>query len=174
MKRDQTAFLKLCLADALIRLMAKQDYNAISINAICQLAGVGRTTFYRHLDRKNSKEELLLFKLTYEWEQYVNLADEEVRKNKGGYLTQFIYENRKLFTLLHDNGLISVIMRSMELMIPDADGLDYGRDRNTAYLMSFCIYGYFGIIYQWIKYGFDETPEEVNRHIAETLAQGKA
>ena len=26
-------------------------------------------------------------------------------------------------------------------------------------------YGYFGIIYQWIKYGFDETPEEIKKRI---------
>ena len=33
------------------------------------------------------------------------------------------------------------------------------------YLMSFFTYGYFGIIYQWIKYGFDETPEEIKKRI---------
>ena len=53
-------FMKLCLADALIKLMAAQDYDSINVNTICELAGVGRTTFYRHLDCKNSKEELLI------------------------------------------------------------------------------------------------------------------
>ena len=67
MKRNQTAFMKLCLADALIKLMAAQDYDSINVNTICELAGVGRTTFYRHLDCKNSKEELLIFKINYEW-----------------------------------------------------------------------------------------------------------
>ena len=36
--------------------------------------------------------------------------------------------------------------------------------------MSFFIYGYFGIIYQWIKYDFDETPEQIQKHINDTIA----
>ena len=61
-------------------------------------------------------------------------------------------------------------MRSMELMIPDADSLDYGQGRNTAYLMSFCIYGYFGIIYRWIKYRSSGMPEEVNMPIVDNFS----
>ena len=34
------------------------------------------------------------------------------------------------------------------------------------------IYGYFGVIYQWIKYGFDETPEQVQKHISDTFSAG--
>ena len=40
------------------------------------------------------------------------------------------------------------------------------------YLMSFFIYGYFGIIYQWINYDFDETPEQVQKHINDTISAG--
>ena len=129
MKRTQTAFLKLCLADALIKLMAAQDYNSINVNTICELAGVGRTTFYRHLDCKNSKEEL----------------------------------NRRLFSLLYNNGLIMVIMRACELLVSNGEAWD----KALSYLMSYFIYGYFGVIYQWIKYGFDETPEQVQKHISD-------
>ena len=172
MKQNQTAFLKLCLANALIKLMSKQSYDSISVNSICELAQVGRTTFYRHLDKKNSKEELLLFKISYEWKQYADLENEYVKKNKGEYLTRFIYENRKLFSLLYESGLVSIIMKAMEMTVPDEGDMDFYKDKNTAYLMSFFIYGYFGVIYQWIKYGFDETPEEVQKHIIATIAKG--
>ena len=117
MKRNQTAFMKLCLADALIKLMAAQDYDSINVNTICELAGVGRTTFYRHLDCKNSKEELLIFKINYEWGRYADLHQEDAEKDKGFALTCFIYENRRLFSLLHNNGLIEVIIRACELLV---------------------------------------------------------
>ena len=117
MKRTQTAFLKLCLADALIKLMAAQDYDGINVNAICELAGVGRTTFYRHLDCRNSKEELLIFKINYEWGRYADLHQEDVEKDKGFALACFIYENRRLFSLLYSNGLIVVIMRAGGLLV---------------------------------------------------------
>lgn len=45
-------------------------------------------------------------------------------------------------------------------------------DKNFSYLMSFFIYGYFGVIYQWIKYGFDETLEQVQKHIIDTFSAG--
>ena len=116
MKRNQTAFMKLCLADALIKLMAAQDYDSINVNTICELAGVGRTTFYRHLDCKNSKEELLIFKINYEWGRYADLHQEDVEKDKGFALT--------------------------------------------------CV------IYQWIKYGFDEASEQVQKHIIVAFSAG--
>ena len=39
-EKNQTVFLKLCLADALIKLMSSQDYDKINVNAICETAGV--------------------------------------------------------------------------------------------------------------------------------------
>lgn len=168
MKRKQTEFLKLCLADALIKLMDSQDYDAINVNAICRLAGVGRTTFYRHFNHKNSKEELLTFKLNYEWEYYAQKHDEDVKKDKGFAMLNYIYENKRLFSLFNNNGLIVTIMRLFEELIPAGEPYD----KSHSYLMSFFSYGYFGVIYQWIKYDFDETPEQVQKHIVDMLSLG--
>ncbi|MBQ6053063.1 MAG: TetR/AcrR family transcriptional regulator [Clostridia bacterium] len=44
------------MADALIKLLESKDYANININEICELANVGRTTFYRHMDKNNGKE----------------------------------------------------------------------------------------------------------------------
>lgn len=168
MKKNQTAFLKLCLADALVKLMETQDFDTINVNTICKLADIGRTTFYRHFDNKNSKEELLVFKINYEWEYYADKHQEEVRKDKGFALTNFIYENRQLFSLLYHNGLLTVIMRVFEDLITEGEL----SDKKSSYLMSFFTYGFFGIIYQWIKYDFDETPQQVQKHISETFSAG--
>lgn len=160
MKKNQTAFMKICLADALLKLMKTQDFDSINVNSICKEADIGRTTFYRYFDNRNSKEEMLLFKIKYEWEQYSEKHSPD--------LTAFIYDNRKLFSILYQSNLLSVIMRSLEDLIPSGETYD----RQSSYLMSFFIYGYFGIIYQWIKYDFDEAPEEIQKHINETIAKG--
>lgn len=159
--------MKLCLADALLKLMKTQDFDAINVNSICREADIGRTTFYRYFDNKNSKEEMLLFKIRYEREQYSEKHGSS-EPGKSPDLTAFIYDNRWLFSMLYHNGLISVIMRSLEELIPAGESYD----KPTSYLMAYFIYGYFGIIYQWIKYDFDETPEEVQKHIIETIAKG--
>lgn len=159
--------MKLCLADALIKLMKTQDFDTINVNSICKEADIGRTTFYRYFENKNSKEEMLLFKIKYEWEQYSNKHESSEQRKKPD-LTAFIYDNRRLFSMLYHNNLISVIMLALEDLIPAGEA----NDRKSSYLMSFFIYGYFGIIYQWIKYGFDETPEQVQKHINDTIAAG--
>ena len=46
---------------------------------------------------------------------------------------------------------------------------DWPEERHSAYLRAFFVYGFFGVVYQWIKYDFDETPEEVQRHTAEVV-----
>lgn len=168
MKKNQTAFLKLCLSDALIKLMESQPYNAIKINAICERADIGRTTFYRYFDNKNNKEDLLIFKIIYEWECYCEKHEEAIKKDKGFELTNFIYENKKLFSLLYKQGLIVTIMQAFEKLISSGEVYD----KNQSYLISFFIYGYFGIIYQWIKYDFDETPKQIQKHIKNTLLTG--
>lgn len=167
MKKNQTAFMKLCLADALIKLMKMQDFDTINVNSICKEADIGRTTFYRYFDSKNSKEEMLLFKIKYEWEQYSNKHESDGHE-KGDDLTAFIYENRHLFSMLYHNNLISVIMRALEDLILSGEKCD----KQSSYLMSFFIYGYFGIIYQWIKYEFDETPKQIQKHISDTISAG--
>ena len=42
-------------------------------------------------------------------------------------------------------------------------------EKNSAYLRAFFVYGFFGVVYQWIRYDFDETPEQIVRHTAEAV-----
>ena len=110
---------------------------------------------------------MLLFKIKYEWEQYSNMHESNELGKKAD-LTEFIYDKRCLFSMLYHNNLISVIMRALEDLIPSGETYD----KQASYLMSFFIYGYFGIIYQWIKYDFDETPEQIQKHINDTITSG--
>ena len=153
MKKSQTEFLKLCLADSLLKLMANKPFDEININEICKMADVGRTTFYRHLDKNKGKEELLVFKLIYEWHSYLQ-KHPEISKND--LMLVFIYENRYFFKLLNDNNLILVIMEIFEYLMETKE--IKGEER---YITSFFTYGYFGIIYEWIKSDFKDTPEKL-------------
>ena len=134
MKKNQTDFLKLCLADALVRLLETKEYESINVNEICEKAGVGRTTFYRHLDKGNWKEELILFKITHEWKLYQEKHDEEIKSDPNAGMSAYIYENRKLFSLLYKKDLITLLMRTFEIMVPGNEV----PDKNLSYLMSLC------------------------------------
>ena len=80
-------------------------------------------------------------------------------------MSSYVYENRKLFSLLYKKGLITLLTRAFEILVPDGEI----PDKNMSYLMSFFTYGYFGIIYQWIKYAFDETPQQIKAYIDNAL-----
>ena len=45
MRREQVAFFKACLADALLQLMQEAPFETISVSQICARANVGRTTY---------------------------------------------------------------------------------------------------------------------------------
>ena len=53
------------------------------------------------------------------------------------------------------------------------ESTEWKKDRNNSYLRAFFVYGYFGVIYVWIRYGFDEDAKEVQKHIVETIYRHK-
>lgn len=165
MKKNQTLFLQLCLSDAFIALMKTQSYDTITIQSICDKAGVGRTTFYRYFNSKNGKENLIIFKIIHLHTMYKETHKEEIKQDGGLAFLHFIYENRFLFRILYQQKQILTIMKVFE----DITNEEWPQDKSISYLKSFFIYAYFGVIYQWMKYDFDETPSQIQQHIANTL-----
>lgn len=161
MRREQVAFFKACLADALLQLMQEAPFETISVSQICARANVGRTTYYRHYDRRSGKEDLLVFKVQDAWAGYVREHPEEAARDRGFAIACYVYEKRELFALLHRQKLLTVLMRAFEALVLDEDAGPGG----GSYLAAFFAYGYFGMIYRWICHGFDVTPQQLQKQI---------
>ena len=146
-KEESTKFLKLCLAEALIRMMQEQSYESINISAVCERAGVGRTTYYRHFDTKGGKEELLVFKLVSEWQAFAEKHREEKEKDWTKVFLGYVYENRELLRLMYRSGLVTAIMRAFDELS------DWKEEENSAYLRAFFVYGFSA----WSTSGSDTT-----------------
>ena len=67
---------------------------------------------------------------------------------------------------MYKNGLITALMKAFNQMS------ELPREKSSSYLRAFFVYGYFGVFYQWIEYDFDETPEQIQQHIKDTILQG--
>ena len=153
-----TAFLKECLADALIEILETKPIEKITIPEIAGLAGVGRTTYFRNY---SSKEEMLSFKLIVLWERW---ADEHHVQIKRRYSTenaltffQFNYSIRSLLALLYRRSLQSALYGAFLIyMMPPHDA-----EPLACYQSSFYSYGLFGLLDAWINRGFLETPEQM-------------
>lgn len=155
-----TEFLKECLSDALIRLMRDNDFKKISIKDIVNAAGIGRATWFRNY---TSKSEALTFKFIQAWNRW---ADEHAiairnRFNPGNAkdFFQFNYEIKHILQVVYDADMQSAVYDAFyQVMMPQ-----HGADAKECYQVRFYSYGLFGLLDEWVRRGFKESPDEMVR-----------
>ncbi len=156
-----TEFLKECIADALINLLKEKRIEKITADEITRAAGVGRATYFRNFDSKHS---VLTFKLIILWQRFED--QKQVRKNGKKYgaknardLFTFCFENKEVFRLIYNEGEQSAIYDAFyQILMPQFDA-----DVRECYRSRFYSYGLFGLLDEWIKRDYKETPEELYR-----------
>ena len=101
------------LAQALIELSCAEGYDAVTIQAIAERAGINYRTFYRHYD---SKDDLLRDVLRTSMDglrkvmppptpaELNNPNFEEMARSKGRVLYTYVAENSKIFRVLLQSG----------------------------------------------------------------------
>lgn len=152
------SFLKECMADALIGLMKEKDFSKITINEIAVAAGVNRSTWFRNFD---SKSEALTFKLVQLW---LCWAEEHGLSQPYRYTVDnafdffcFNHENRQLVDRLLTSGLEMAVYEAFyTILMPQFDA-----DAAQCYENRFYSYALFGLLCEWSKRGYHETPEEM-------------
>lgn len=157
-KRNATTqFLKECIADALLKLLQDKPLEEITISEITTLANVGRVTFYRHF---SSKEDILYFKLRLLTEQWhSSLTKEQLTETYFIATTffEFIYSIRDIVHILCKSNLPHIILFSFYKILKPDDILSFSDKAET----TFTAFGLFGMILEWEKEGFRQTPKEL-------------
>ncbi len=152
------SFLKECMADALISLMKEKDFAKITINEIAATAGVNRSTWFRNFD---TKSEALTFKLVHLWLRWAEEhgLSQPYRYTVGNAcdLFCFSYENRQLLDRLLKSDLQTAVYEAFyTIMMPQFD-----TDAAECYESRFYSYALFGLLCEWSKRGYHETPAEM-------------
>ena len=155
-----TEFLKECLADALIRLMREKPFEKISIQEIAKKSGVGRATWFRNY---NGKNEALTFKLIVLWNRWSDEHDISVRDRFTLKISkdffEFNFEIRCIVQTIYSANMQSAVYDAFyQVMMPQ-----YGANAEECYKARFYSYGLFGLLDEWVKRGFKETPDEMVR-----------
>lgn len=153
-----TEFLKECLADALIKRLKEKPMEKITVSEIAETADVGRTTFFRNFA---SKTEVITFKLIKLWERW---AEEHNMVERSRFTldnaTDFFEFNdsiKNLLVLIYNRDLQPTVYDAFyKVMMPQ-----YGADAYECYQSRFYSYGLFGLLDEWIKRGFNETPAQM-------------
>lgn len=153
-----TEFLKECLADALIKLLKTKSIEKITVPEIAETANVGRTTYFRNFTNKN---EALTFKIVRLWERW---AEEHNLTERRKYTTDnaldffnFNYSIRNLLSLFYEKNLQSALYDAFYIIMVS----QYGANAAECYKSRFYSYGLFGLLDEWIRRGFYESPEEM-------------
>lgn len=161
-----TEFLKECMADALHQAMAQKPFSKITINEIANAAGVNRSTWFRNFANKN---EAITFKLVRMWYRW---ADEHGIKEHHRYTIEnagvffaFNYSIKDILDVIHRAELQSCIYEAFyEVMMPQ-----YNANPAECYEARFYSHGLFGLMEEWSKRGFCETPEQITELFLEMM-----
>ena len=126
---SRNAYVLEHLTDALLSLLAEKPMNEISISELCNVAGVGRTSFYRNFE---SKEEILKGHIRRLFQDWVNVWE----TNPGLSLDKAVYQvfshfetNRGFYGLLNERGLVYLLKD----IILDLCGFDPEQEVAAAY-----------------------------------------
>ena len=153
--RQSSAFIKECIEDSLFLLMENKPYRQIDVKQVCERAGVGRTSYYRYY--KNN-DDVVLGAYIRMWDRWCDVHKVKERKkftldNAETFFSYNLSIKNKL-DVTYKNGLDVILLRSFEVIMND-ESIDHN------YESGFYGYGLFGILKEWWRRNFKETPEKV-------------
>jgi len=147
----------------LIKLLQKKDINKITVTELTELAGVGRSSFYRNFE---SVEDVAVGYVNRIYREY--FKERPVNPNsykKSAFIPflkeryVFIKQHKDVFEVLHKNGILYSTLMKMDseikkqFLIADIDESRYF----SAMIMSFSA----GVIDEWVAGGMKESEEEL-------------
>ena len=156
--------------EAFLTLLAKKDFEYITVKEICEVAGVNRSTFYLHYE---TMSDLLSESVSRMNEQFLacmekdsdafsaklqNCPRDEIYLIMPDYLTPYlgyIKNNKQLFRAATENVSLLGMDKSYDRMfhhvftpILDRYGVP---EQDRTYIMAFYIRGLMAIISEWLK-----------------------
>ncbi|WP_050615554.1 TetR/AcrR family transcriptional regulator [Bacillus testis] len=160
MKKTRNAvnvFAKDCIAIALFKLMKEKKYEDITITDIANTAGVSRVTYYRNF---NSKEEVIMHyldELGYRFKQENKHLD-PMKDTYACVLACFRYwhKHRDFLLGLHEAKLAYVWLEHLNTSISL-----FTTTPKKKYEGCFFLGAMHNILFEWIKGGANESPEEM-------------
>jgi AcrR family transcriptional regulator len=160
---SQVARSKSRIVEALLQLMEEKQFSDITISEICDRAGVGRPTYYRHY---NSKDDIILGELD---RIYFNFLESVVSQYGESPPPQevitevFEYwrQNRRINELLIKHNLNGLLSAALERHFGRLREHKIFTMRMDPYLSELIVGGIPLVLIQWVKKGMQESSEEM-------------
>lgn len=153
---------------AYLQLLSNQDYDDISICDICTKAGVSRMSFYRNF---KSKEDLTFKGI----EEITKVMEDEIKKldNVSTYsVLKVFFEYTKKFKqplLSFKNCEFTHTLKTLTTKKLLEEFPSDCVNRTSKYIPLFYFGSIISVLFEWLKNGCEETPEEMARFIASLI-----
>lgn len=156
------------LQEGLLRLLAHEKLENISVTALCKESGINRATFYNHYNSPSQlleeMEEALVNKLVQLTPPAESVEDVLLYTENSCALLK---ENATLFHILvryHVDRDLEGIVKSIAQHYDDhrIDSSSTEMDADTLHLVSSYLYsGCYALIREWLLHDIDKTPREI-------------
>lgn len=140
---------------ALFGLLEEKNLNDISISEICDIAGVGRMSFYRNYESKEDVIKRQLLKLIQEWVK--DFEDKGDPTYFSESLLRHYYKYKEFYLLLYKQGLSGMIHETIRV----ACKMNEAENNLEKYAKSMIAGMIWGWVDEWMRQGMPETPEEI-------------
>ncbi|WP_075619667.1 TetR/AcrR family transcriptional regulator [Paenisporosarcina indica] len=158
---------------ALIELIKRDGYHAVSIKDIVNQAAYNRSTFYVHYQDKIQLAEDLFDSMLQGLEDSVGKPYVPGQKlfttklNTPSFnIISYIYENRNFFELIKYDDTLPGLHTKFPQTILKIYQVQFNFQTinnipvNMDYFKRYTAYGFYGLILNWINSGFEESQEE--------------
>jgi AcrR family transcriptional regulator len=163
------------LQQALISLILKKDYEAITIKDICDAANVGRSTFYAHYTNKDDLKRSLehLRRQLVERQREALATPGDIRDRSLGFsLTLFEHalDHVDLYRALAGGRGGTVVLGTLRQILSDLvrDELAATADRNSAdvipreFVVQYVVGAYMAVLTWWLDGGAKLPPRRID------------
>lgn len=148
--------------DAMINLMETNHISEISITALCNKAGLNRSTFYSHFENQMDVLREIENDVYEQLKAYLPYYEPDNYKQALVMSLEFIKNNNEVVkVLLSDNGNQSFKSMIAELSLCTNKDV-YDKNSAFKYHRIFNINGFIGVIIYWLNNGMNESVEDMS------------
>ena len=167
-ENQRIALTRRLLQEGLLRLLAHEKLEHISVTALCKEAGINRATFYNHYASPTALLEEMEVSLVNRLQQIAEHAEsiEEILNQTEECLI-LLKENSALFQMLvkyhADRDLEELVLKTARYYDNHRiNALQTQLDPDTVHLVSSYLYaGCYNLIREWLVRDIDKTPREI-------------
>ncbi|HPY36299.1 MAG TPA: TetR/AcrR family transcriptional regulator [Clostridia bacterium] len=169
---------KKLLKDALITLMQEKHISEISVRALCELAGINRSTFYSHYSDPNallhSIEQEVMSNLKKHLEKQPSEDKRGISSKVMVQILEYAKANASVFkVLLSENCEFDVQKDVLKLSRIVSFKFNPRYSKQTQeYLTLYGTTGAISILHKWLQDGMIEQPEEISELLLRVLFAG--